>query len=97
LLVDARLRIRSDPDPYKFITDPDTDPGGLKTYGFYGSGTLLAHLSILPYSVSVVIVHNFSFEFPLPIVIIKPLPALGHIGFFENMKGTQVNIGIFFT
>jgi hypothetical protein len=27
------------PDPNKQIRDPDTDPGGPKTYGSYGSGS----------------------------------------------------------
>jgi hypothetical protein len=34
LLVDGRIRIRN---PYIYITNPDADPGGPKTYG---SGTL---------------------------------------------------------
>jgi hypothetical protein len=28
-----------DPDPCKYITDQDADPGGPKTYGSYGSGS----------------------------------------------------------
>ncbi len=29
---------REDPDLYLWLTDPDADPGGPKTYGSYGSG-----------------------------------------------------------
>jgi hypothetical protein len=33
------MRKGKDPDPYLCLTDPDTDPGGLK---IYGSGTLVS-------------------------------------------------------
>jgi hypothetical protein len=39
LLVDER--IRTDPGPVQIITDTDPDSGGTKTYGSYGSGTLV--------------------------------------------------------
>jgi hypothetical protein len=37
------MRKGKDPFPYSWLTDPDADPGGPKTYGSYGfgSGTLL--------------------------------------------------------
>jgi hypothetical protein len=42
---------RKDPDPYKYITDPDADLRGPKTYGSEsGTGTLIASMqNILSY------------------------------------------------
>ncbi len=36
-----------DPDPYWWLKDPDADPGGPKTYGSYGSGTLAVRIQML--------------------------------------------------
>ncbi len=43
-----RKKMDPDPDPYVWLMDPDTDPGGPKTCGSCGSGSPTLHISKCP-------------------------------------------------